>query len=47
MTENVLQAEEELNWIQSGSIGAGGNFNILEREAHDRFSIALDMEESF
>ncbi|XP_058725605.1 uncharacterized protein LOC131596888 [Vicia villosa] len=47
VTENMLLVEEELNWIQSGSVGAGGNFNILEKEAQNRLSITVDMEESF
>ncbi|XP_058757090.1 uncharacterized protein LOC131630322 [Vicia villosa] len=47
VTENVLKVEEELNRIQSYPEGADGNFNKLEKEAHDQLSLVLTWRKDF
>ncbi|XP_058754283.1 uncharacterized protein LOC131627441 [Vicia villosa] len=47
VTQNVLQAEIELKRIQDNPDPDLVNFNRLEKDAQDKLSLALDIEESF
>ncbi|XP_058746251.1 uncharacterized protein LOC131619129 [Vicia villosa] len=47
VTQNVLLAESELIQIKESSLVDNGDFNRLEKEAQDKLSLALDVEESF
>lgn len=44
VTKNTLMDEAKLRRNQEYSLGANGDFNRLEKEAHDTLSLALEIE---